>query len=83
LKNYDLEKLQILAAYSAIHKTTLAHFAKSTISAELDNEKQRQQSDFAQYITDSILVFTTLEGELGNLLTQRQRKLCLNSPIGF
>jgi hypothetical protein len=83
LKNYDLEKLQILAAYSAIHKTTLAHFVKSTISVELDNEKQRQQSDSAQFITDSILVFTTLEGELGNLLTQRQKKIFLNSQIGY
>jgi hypothetical protein len=83
VKKNDLEKLQILAAYSVIAKITQEHFVKSTIYAEQDKEKQLQQSDYAQYITDSILVFTTLEGELGNLLTTRQKKLCLNSPIGY
>jgi hypothetical protein len=83
MKNKDTEKLQKSGASCVTHKETKVRNVKSTISVEQVSEKQLQQSDSAQYITDSILVFTSLGVELGNLLTQRQRKLCLNSPIGY
>ena len=83
MKNKDLDKSQTLAASSVIPKEIKEHFVKSTTYAGLDSVKQLPPLDSAQFTIDSILVFTTLGVELGNLLTQRQRKLCLNSPIGY
>lgn len=83
MKNKDLDKSQTLAASFVIPKEIKEHFAKSTTYAGPDSAKQLPQSDSVQFTIDSILVFTTLGVELGNLLTQRQKKLCLNSPIGY
>lgn len=79
MKKNDLEKLQTLAASSVTAKETKERHAKSTIYAEQESVKQHQQSASAQYITDSILVFTTLGVELGSLLTKRQKNIFCNS----
>jgi hypothetical protein len=83
MKKNGLEKSQKLAAFYVTPTDTSTLHAKSTIYAEQGLESQPQQSDSAQFTIDSILVFTTLGVELGNLLTTRQKKLSLNSPIGY
>ena len=83
MKKNDSEKLQKLAASYVIPTVISTRPAKSTILGVQDQGNQHQLSDSAQFTIDSILVFTSLGVELGNLLTQRQKKLCLNSPIGY
>jgi hypothetical protein len=83
MKKNGLEKSQKLVAFYVTPTDISTRHAKSTIYAEQGLESQLPQSDSAQFTIDSILVFTTLGVELGNLLTTRQKKLSLNSPIGY
>jgi len=73
VKKNDLEGLQTSGAYFVTPTGKKVRPVKFTTSDEQDLESQRPQLDSAQFIIDSILVFTNLGVELGSELTTRQR----------
>ena len=83
MKKNDTEKLQTSGAYFVTPTGKRVRPVKFTTSVEPDSESQLPQSDYAQYITDSILEFTTLGVELGNALTQRLRNDSLKLPTSY